>query len=367
MENGQVVRVEGTVMNDNKRNLMFLRVLLITTPLALLAESAIKHEAPKYFVTGERIALDANIESDNGITVARTYFKANDAINYNFVAMQCAKEMCKAVLPKPSHTTEGIEYLFLYVDNDKKVFKSKPYHVIADNKQEKPAYQNVNTSEKLHVSTELTNRPEAIEGFTDNILYDTVESTARFGIVAGLYTQISASSGAGATVATAGSTTATSGGISGSTLLWTAGGVALVGGGVAVAAGGGDSGGGGSSSKADPIVRLTWQSDNDLDLIVEDPCGNRIWHDAPSATCQGYTGALTKDSNSISAENNPEEIVQYQDGAPSGTYGVYVMDSLNRDGQETQANINVTNNAEASSTSLTVGIHTLAPAISFEH
>jgi len=64
-----------------------------------------------------------------------------------------------------------------------------------------------------------------------------------------------------------------------------------------------------------------------VDLHVTDPCGNRIDHLTPRATCQGFTGSLDRNANDEHDPNpvtNPEENVTWPNGAPKGHYNIRI-------------------------------------------
>lgn len=199
-------------------------------------------------VAGKRIMINANVEDEAGVDVVRTYFKSSDVANYSFVPMSCEKTECTSVLPAVSAGTKGIDYLILVKNSANVVYKTQTFSAATlEDNSKTPAYQNVSSDGTIQVKTELAKAPEMVEGFTDNIALDTVESTARYGIVAGLTT------GSGTSAATAASTTGTtsagtiaasSAGISTAAVV---AGVAVVGGGAAAAGGGGSSSSDGDS------------------------------------------------------------------------------------------------------------------------
>jgi len=212
------------------------------------ATAKIKHKQVKYFVPGFRIKLETNVTDKEGVNLVRCYFKSQELADYVFVPMHTtANDRYEGILPAPNKNTESIDYLFLAVNNLNNVVKTQTF-TMKKKDDEAPAWQQVSSEGEIKVSTELAKAPE-LTGFTDSIAMDVVESSARFGAVAGIYSksQIAASGGtsdpaakakyAGIVIAVAGM----------SNLALMAGGLALVGGGVAVAAkgGGGSSGSGG--------------------------------------------------------------------------------------------------------------------------
>ena len=150
------------------------------------------------------------------------------------------------------------------------------------------------------------------------------------------------------------------------------GGVALLAGGGAAAAAGG--GGGGDddagttvAAVSDTLVTLTWEGTNNLDLIVEDPCGNHITAASPTATCDTYQGTLTQESNADTIAASPRETVRFTGGGQSGVYYVYVNDTYNRDGGSTDFSISTSNNDTVNTASGTVEQNALLPVVYFTH
>ncbi len=227
----------------------------------------IKHTPIKYFVPGYRIKLEAEVKDKKGINLVRCYFKAAGEADYVFITMNF-KGIGKyeGILPAPNKNTGAIEYLFLAVNDKNEVVKTQTFVVKKKDKDLAPSWQVVRSEEDIiNVSTELARAPEELAGFTDSITMDVVESSLRFGYVAGIYStsQMAASggtSGTAASSASSGTATASSaGGVS--TWVWVAAGVAAAGGGAAAAGGlggGGSSGGGGGSGTrgADAQVKI---------------------------------------------------------------------------------------------------------------
>jgi len=211
----------------------------------------IKHEPIKYFVAGKRIKIAAEVTDPEGIKLVRCYFKGKEQADFVFVAMTAGSDTYTAILPAAAQTASSIDYLFLAVNNKNQVVKTQEFRVNKNESQPVPPWQEVAMEGQLTVSTELAQAPAVLEGFTDSIAMDVVESAVRFGFVAGIYnaTQVAAAGGAtgtAATATTAGTVTAATGaGLSTAAIVGIAAGVAVVGG--AAAAGGGGGG---------PLLRL---------------------------------------------------------------------------------------------------------------
>jgi hypothetical protein len=198
----------------------------------------IVHSPIKYFVPGSRIMVSAEVTDPTGIMLVRCYFKAEGAADFVFVDMTSHSDEYDGILPSPSPNTNRIEYLILAVNNKKVVYKTQSFFIEKSDK-EKPAWQNVDSSQQITVKTELPTPPETVVGFADDIAVDVVESALRFGLVAGgIYAAVGLTTPAGAT---AGGTVAASGtaagGISTGTIALGVAGAAAVAGGVALAVG----------------------------------------------------------------------------------------------------------------------------------
>lgn len=154
-----------------------------------LPTTKISHTPINYFVSGHRIRINALVTDEWGIDIVRCYFKAQGEADFVFVDMpQDAGDEYIGILPAPSANTEAIEYLLLAVNQNKVVVKSQVFIAERQEDETPPAWQEVDASGQITVKTELTQVPETIAGFTDNIVADVVESVVRFGyVVEGLY------------------------------------------------------------------------------------------------------------------------------------------------------------------------------------
>lgn len=232
--------------------------------------TTIKHEPITYFVAGKRIKIVAEVTDPEGIKLVRCYFKGKEQADFVFVGMTAGNNTYTAILPAAAQTSSSIDYLFLSVNNKNQVVKTQQFRVNKDDSKPLPPWQDVAMEGQLSVSTELAQAPAALEGFTDSIVMDVVESAFRFGFVAeGIYmaTQIAEAGGATGTAATATSagtaTVATGAGLSTGAIVGVAAGVAVAGG-VGVAAAGGSksssssSGGGSSGAITQQTLAATW-------------------------------------------------------------------------------------------------------------
>ncbi len=230
--------------------LLLPMVCLLNVPLVAFAaegsvDTKIVHKPAKAFVSGQRIALEAEVKDPTGADVVRVYFKSVQATDYHFVAMaNVGGNDYAGTLPAPAKGAGSIDYLILVKNGANQVVKSQTFRVdVKDSEGEA-----VVADDKVQVYTELAEAPQEIVGFSDNIVVDVVESAVKFGYVAGLYQgmEVSSAVGAGAGATNAGTVAASTFAISTATMI----GAGLVAAGVGVAAAGGGGGGGSSSSSS---------------------------------------------------------------------------------------------------------------------
>lgn len=243
-----------------------LLFVIVFPPLSAISAQApvtteFKHSALEYFVPEHRIEVKVTVKDDRGIDLVRCYFKSSTQAEFVFVDMENIKKyQYRAILPAPASYTPQIEYLFLAVNNAQQVIKTNRF-TVRQAEKDVPDWQEVDSDAPILVKTELTEAPESIPGFSDNIEIDMVESSLRFGIVAeGIYTATAtASSGAGASGAaaatSAGTVTAASAGVSTATVMATGAALAAAGAGAAVAA---NDSGGGDDSEINPNASISW-------------------------------------------------------------------------------------------------------------
>ena len=220
----------------------------------------VKHKPIKYFIPGHRIALEAKVTDESGVKLVRCYFKADEQAEHVFVPMtMTGGQEYRAILPAPADYAQKIRYLFLVVNVNQQVVKTQAFLVEkAVDVTEPPAWQETSATDELPVYTELSQPPETVPGFSDSIKTDAVESSLRFGMVAGIYSSsATASTGAAAAATSGGSITATAG-ISTTVVVATA--VGLAAGAGAIAAGGG--GGGGGGDEVNPNASISWGDAN---------------------------------------------------------------------------------------------------------
>ncbi|MBF0193933.1 MAG: hypothetical protein HQL71_05220 [Magnetococcales bacterium] len=330
--------------------MVFLNVPITKTASAAASGTKIVHEGIAQAVSGNRLQIQATVTDPSGIDVVRTYFKAAEGKNFNFVAMKnMGNNQFAGTLPAPAANAGNIDYLILAKNSKNVVVKSQTFQakVVEGSPQESQSAP----QDPVQVYSELAKAPTEIAGFADNIVTDVVVSAAKFGVVAGVVSQVAAggsAAGAGAvsagtTTATASATTATAttatatattaaAGTAGMSTAALAGLGAVALGGAAYAVAGGSSDDSSSESTSDDslsgssgVVRFnlaTWNNSGvDLDLHVTDPCGNEIYYSNTSASCNSNTGSL--DVDDTGSAGTGENIV-WTSSAASGTYYAYI-------------------------------------------
>jgi hypothetical protein len=220
---------------------------------AVSAETSIVHNALSSIPSGQRVALDMQVTDPAGVDVVRVYFKALEARDFVFVAAQPGEENhYLATLPAPAAGVQAIDYLVLVKNNVNQVVKSQTFRAEVEDGERSVAAD----APRLDVYTELAEAPTEVTGFSDNITLDVVESAAKFGTVAGLYSLTSVG-GSGGAAAAAGGVSAGGGATAAGTVVATSAGIGVVGTVAAVAAVAGtaaaasSSGGGDSGSDSD--------------------------------------------------------------------------------------------------------------------
>jgi hypothetical protein len=297
---------------------LFLSLSLVFTNFTMAvaaseadAKTKMKHSPPKYFVPEHRIQLDVNVSDPKGVDLVRCYFKAAGETDFVFVPMSSTgKNTYSGVLPAPSLTSEQIEYLFLSVNSKNVIVKSQVFVLDQEDKDKVPAWQEIPMENEIQVGMELDQVPSELAGFSDNIAMDTVESSLRFGIVAGGLYQASAAmtastTGSAASATTAGTVSAGAAGMStaGIVGLSALGAVAIGG---AAASGGSGGGSGGTSNPGTPVSEITESSLVGDWYIIEQSTSTSRWH--------MYCNL---------SSNGKAECTEYINGDPSGGIGTW--------------------------------------------
>ena len=264
--------------------------ILNSVAMAATTDTKIIHKSPGSYIPGFRIKLKAKIEDSRGVKLARCYFKTKRDKNFSFVDMKPIGEgEYQAILPAPWINSQEVDYVFLVVNNDKKVVRSQVFKMkeeqlkglkewkgygkvkmvrldkiqeaieeyeafrkllLAAYKDRLPDYQLVSNAGTIQVKTEIDPSQVELNGIYDSVVVQEVPMSMKYGfLVNGLYTPeaIAAAGGVSAAAQATGATgagvvTASSGGISAG---WIALGALVAGGaagGIAAASGGGGGG-----------------------------------------------------------------------------------------------------------------------------
>jgi hypothetical protein len=307
---------------------LFLSLSLVFTNFTMAfaaseadAKTKMKHSPPKYFVLEHRIQLDVNVSDPKGVELVRCYFKAASETDFVFVPMSSTgKNTYSGVLPAPSLTSEQIEYLFLSVNAENVIVKSQIFVLDKKDKDKVPAWQEIPMKNEIQVSMELDQVPSDLAGFSDNIAMDAVESSLRFGIVAGgLYktsgTAAASTTGSAASATTAGTISAGAAGMSTAGILGIGALGAVAVGGVA-AAGGSSSSSGGGTTNPDP-------SNNEL--TESSLVGNwRVTVNANGSIVEGYY------VNCTFYDNGTFSYTEHYDGMSDGGMGTWSYNTENK-------------------------------------
>lgn len=256
--------------------IIFLMVLLLGSayvfvPRAPLyaaqapASTKVIHTPIPHFVPEHRITIEARVTDESGIELVRCYFKTDKQAEYVFVPMtETRGGYYRAILPAPADYAEQIRYLVLIVNQNQQVVKTQAFSVEkALDAKEAPEWQKAGLDESIAVYTELPTPPETLAGFTDNVTLDAVESSLRFGMVAGIYSASATASagpvtGAAATASSAGTVTATTGVFTTAAIATIAGAAAGAG---LIAAAAGNGGGGGTNETINPVASVAWRDE----------------------------------------------------------------------------------------------------------
>lgn len=193
-------------------------LLLSVASCCLLADPSIELTPEiESFVPGYRINVKAKIADESGISVARTYFKSGDVVNFVFLPMECEDGFCQATIPALSRDTKILNYAVLVKNGENEVYKTQTFTAEArDDDLLDFDYQSKDKSGKIEAKTENADAPNDLNTYSDNVTITTVEESQKLGTMA--TTLKSASVAGGATTAAI------------------VGGVAVVGGGVALVA-----------------------------------------------------------------------------------------------------------------------------------
>ena len=168
--------------------LAFFPALLSAQPLP---STKIVHDSIPYFVPDNRITLEAIISDDTGVATARCYFHASTGSPFLFVPMiLTGGNKYRCTLPALTEDANQLEYLFLVVNRDRQVIRSKVNVANVLVGDEIPAWQtSLRTITPMTVYSEL----KGIEAMAVSMAYEfmkveTVErSDQRHGFIVDIY------------------------------------------------------------------------------------------------------------------------------------------------------------------------------------
>lgn len=168
----------------------------------------LKHRSPSSVISGERMLLKAKISGQDGVKLARVYFKTASAERYNFVVLNKGERgIYAANIPAPGSAVSAVEYKIVVQNALGEVYKSEKYSVPV---RAATTQQTVQNNGFIDVFSEYPEDTTDTSGFIDNVRY-TYGVTK---LVTSLGSSVSvASSGSGVvggTSSTAGGATGTS-------------------------------------------------------------------------------------------------------------------------------------------------------------
>ena len=214
----------------------------IASAIAADTDTTVGHKAIAHFVPEKRIRVEAKIKDPKGVNLVRAYFKSDAHADYLFVPLaklETDPNSYAGCLPAPAASAASIEYLFLVVNDERKVVKTAPPNkAAARSDKDLPSWQMGCGNEQMTVYKELPELPSPTGAYADSVAMDVVESGARFGAVAGLFGGESSAAAVAASGASNAGTVAVAGAGIGATGIIAA--LAVT---VGVAAGGGGGGG----------------------------------------------------------------------------------------------------------------------------
>lgn len=187
--------MKGETTNVFAKVLSVIAVALVLITMSALTafsqektETTIMHKPADYFVGGHRIQVDAKVSDEAGVSLVRCYFRTEEEAKFVFVAMsEVGEGHYRGILPAPSEHTERIIYLLLAVNSNENIVKTQEFLLKKDREKEIPEWQQTSSKGNIRVNTELAQFTESPKGFSDSIIMDLTESSARFGVFVGLY------------------------------------------------------------------------------------------------------------------------------------------------------------------------------------
>jgi hypothetical protein len=307
----------------------------VTAPSQDAAAPDIAHDPLECVVPEVNPEVAAGVTSQKEVKRSRVYFKAHQHPDWYYIDMRALEiPDYLALLPQPLPGTDQLDYYVHALDTTLQTSQTPQYDpevIEGTDCERRPSAALPGMENELVVGGTVEGQAPVPPGFSPRgiIAFVTAAGVMLTGAA------LASGGGAAGGAAGAGAAAGGGGGMSAATIGLVAAGV--VGAGVAVkaATGGGDDDGGGTSSgdgggqqqpagTGDVAFRLTWNSDADLDLYVQEPNGTIIFY-GNSRSSTG--GMLDVDSNAgcSSRAANPIENVFWSTGsAPRGQYFYWV-------------------------------------------
>lgn len=94
-------------------------------------------------------------------------------------------------------------------------------------------------------------------------------------------------------------------------------------------------------------VNLQWWTEDDIDLVIVDPCGNMIYFKNKAMTCKNAQGELDVDANysESSLTSTPQENIVWTTASP-GEYKIYIVFYEKREKSSVNCKITIFNNSK---------------------
>ncbi|MBN2145440.1 MAG: hypothetical protein JW774_12560 [Candidatus Aureabacteria bacterium] len=289
-----------------------------------ISETVIIHESQGVFNSEERAPIFMKAEDPAGIRTAYCLFRSKGEEDFYIREMDLIEgNEYATVLPKPSESLMAVEYMFEVENKQGQIVKSPLYElqrsgsrdeftqkVIDELKERIKSKIKDALKKKLTVLFKKSVVPKAIPGFKDAVQIKSIAGTA---------SSVSSVSGT-QTGGAAGSGSASGTGISTTTMLGIAGGVAVV----AAVAGGGGGGGGSSSSSGGGgggvstyygSLNGNWSGQSEMGPVN----GNFSVNISQTGSVSGtYSSSQTGYSGSISGSVGNDGVVNWQGSGEAG-------------------------------------------------
>ncbi len=180
-------------MNIVRLLIFFLGIIasVSTATAAPIPVASIKHQAIPSFSEGERLALNAALSDQYGISVARCYFKTESDGKYLYATMdRQAENSYQCILPAFKPGSGSLEYFFLIVNGKRQVIRSISYFANQAESESLAEWQiDIDASAPLQVYSELETVQIEDTALADTSahLVTTVNTEDLFGLLAGVY------------------------------------------------------------------------------------------------------------------------------------------------------------------------------------